>query len=93
MIISANAKKYAKALFELALKKTKIDEIHQDFNGFLNLIEDNPDLKSILNLPAARIREKLVTDLMKERFSELFFNFLLLVLNLLPLELQSKSMA
>ena len=80
MIISANAKRYAKALFELALEKAKIDEIHQDFNGFLNLIKDNPDLKSVLNLPADRDREKLVTELMKERFAELFFNFLLLVL-------------
>jgi F-type H+-transporting ATPase subunit delta len=80
MIISANAKRYAKAIFELALEKAKIDEIHEDFYGFLNLIEDNPDLKSVLNLPADRDREKLVSELMKERFSELFFNFLLLVL-------------
>ena len=80
MIISANSKRYAKALFELALEKDKIDEIHEDFDGFLNLIKDNPDLKSVLNLPADRDREKLVTNLMKERFSELFFNFLLLVL-------------
>ena len=77
MIITANAKRYAKALFELALEKARIDEIHQDFKDFLNLIEHNPDLKSVLNLPADRDREKLVTELIKERLSELFFNFLL----------------
>ena len=80
MIISANAKRYAKALFDLVLEKSKIDEIHENFSSFLNLIEDNPDLKSVLNLPADRDRENLVSELMKERFSELFFNFLLLVL-------------
>jgi len=80
MIIRANAKRYAKALFELALEKAKIDEIHQDFNNFLNLIDENPDLKAVLNLPADRDREKLVSELMNGRCSELFFNFLLLVL-------------
>jgi F-type H+-transporting ATPase subunit delta len=80
MIVTANAKRYAKALFELASEKDQIDKIHDEFKAFLNLIAENPDLKSVLSLPGGGDREKLFSDLMKERFSELFFNFLLLVL-------------
>lgn len=80
MIVTANAKRYAKALFELASEKDQIDKIHDEFKAFLNLIAENPDLKSVLSLPGGGGREKLFSDLMKERFSEQFFNFLLLVL-------------
>jgi len=79
MIITANAKRYAKALFELAQEKNLVDEVHQDFKKFLKLVEESADLHAFLNLPLDRDREKLLIDLLKGRFSGLFFNFVLLV--------------
>lgn len=80
MMITANAKRYAKALFELAQEKNLVDEIHQDFKNFLKLVEESPDLRTFLSQPLDRDREKLLVELLKARFSELFFNFVLLVL-------------
>lgn len=80
MIITANAKRYAKALFELAQEKNLVDEVHKDFEKFLKLVEESSELKAFLRLPLDRDREKLIIDLLKDRFTELFFNFVLLVL-------------
>jgi len=80
MIITANAKRYAKALFELAQGKNLVDQVHQDFKNFLKLVEESPDLHAFLSLPLDRDREKLLVNLLKERFTELFFNFVLVVL-------------
>ncbi|HEX9974366.1 MAG TPA: ATP synthase F1 subunit delta [bacterium] len=80
MIITANAKRYAKALFELALEKNLVDEVHHDFNNFLTLVNDSSDLQSFLKQPMDQERQKLISELLKDRFSEMFFNFQMLVL-------------
>jgi len=80
MITTATAKRYAKALFDLASEKNYIDETLDEFKSFLSLIEQNPDLKLLLKLPNDKQREQILADLFKKQFSELFFNFLLLVL-------------
>jgi len=80
MIITAHAKRYAKALYELAREKNCLDEMLTEFKSFLTLIEKDSDLNSLLNLPSAREREKILSTLLKDRFSELFFSFLLAVL-------------
>ena len=80
MIVSSQAKRYAKALFELASEQNQMDEINQDFNNFFDLIKQNPDLKAVLQLPPDNNRQRLIAELMQDRFSGLFFNFLLLVL-------------
>jgi F-type H+-transporting ATPase subunit delta len=80
MIITAIAKRYAKALFESALEPNRIAEINKDFGSFLTLIDDDVNLKSFLNLPFDAEREQILSKLLKEHFSELFYNFLLLIL-------------
>ncbi len=80
MIVTANAKRYAKALFELAQGKNLINKILDEFKSFIILVEEDADLLSFLNLPNDREHEKIFASLLKERFSELFFNFLLVVL-------------
>lgn len=80
MIVTANAKRYAKALFELAQEKNQVDEIHRDFKNFLALLEDNSDLQSFLLLPLDQERQRIISDLLKNYFTEMFFNFLLVVL-------------
>jgi F-type H+-transporting ATPase subunit delta len=64
----------------LAQEKKLVDKVHRDFDEFLNLVGENTDLKSFLNLPLDRERVTILSNLLKERFCELFFNFLLLVL-------------
>jgi F-type H+-transporting ATPase subunit delta len=80
MIVTANAKRYAKALFELAKEKNLLDKVHRDFKNFLILVGKNADLQFFLNLPLDQERETILSNILKERFCELFFNFLLIVL-------------
>jgi F-type H+-transporting ATPase subunit delta len=80
MIVTANAKRYAKALFELAKEKNLLDKVHRDFKNFLILVGENADLQFFLNLPLDQERETILSNILKERFCELFFNFLLIVL-------------
>ena len=80
MIITANAKRYAKALFELLLEKNLVEKGHQDFKAFLKLVADSSELRSFISLPLDQERQEILSELLKERFSEIFFNFLLLVL-------------
>lgn len=80
MIITANAKRYAKALFELAFEKNLVENVHHDFKTFLTLVNDSSNLQSFLSLPLDQERRKIISGLLQARFSELFFNFLLLVL-------------
>jgi len=80
MIITANAKRYAKALFDVAQEQNRIEIIHQDFKNFLVLVEQSSELRAFLSLPLDYEREKIIVELLKERFSELFLNFLILVL-------------
>jgi len=80
MIITVNAKRYAKALFELAQENKRIEQTLIEFKTFLDLVEHDKDLKSFLNLPIDKNREKIFSELLEERFSKLFFNFLLLIL-------------
>lgn len=80
MKINYLAKRYAKALFELAQQKKCIDKILAEFNSFLSIVEDNPDLQSIINLPNVVQREKVLSAFLQQRFSELFINFIIIVL-------------
>lgn len=80
MMITANAKRYASALFDLAQEKNLVDQVHRDFQNFLKLVDESSELRAFLTLPLDREREKLLCDLLKPHFTELFFNFALLVL-------------
>lgn len=80
MMITANAKRYASALFDLAQEKNLIDPVHQDFQKFSKLVEESAELRVFLSQPLDRERENLLIGLLKARFTELFFNFMLLVL-------------
>ena len=80
MIVTAPAKRYAKALFELAEEKKLVAEIWAEFKSFLTLIQENTDLQLVLRHPNDIQREKMLSALWQQQFSELFFHFLLLVL-------------
>lgn len=80
MIITSNAKRYAKALFELLHEKNFIEKGHQDFKAFLALVKESSELHNFLSLPLDQERQRILAGLLKAHFSELFFNFILVVL-------------
>lgn len=80
MIVTAAARRYAKALFDLAQEHARLDSILAEFQSFLRLLAQSPELKFILKHPNDRQREQVLSHLFKQHVSELFLNFLSLVL-------------
>lgn len=80
MIVTVAAKRYAKALFDLAQQHATLDAILAEFQSFLQLLEQSPELKFIIEHPNDRQRERVLSRLFKQQVSELFLSFLFLVL-------------
>jgi len=80
MIVTATAKRYARALFELSKEKKCLDEILQEFNEFLAIVEKDEALQLLLKLPNVIRREQLLIQFFKDSYSEIFFNFILVLL-------------
>ena len=80
MIVTSTAKRYASALFELAREKKCLNEILDEFKKFIALVEQEKNLQMLLKLPNVTRREQILINYLKEKYSELFFNFLLLAL-------------
>lgn len=80
MIISSTAKKYAKALFEIAVEKNCLEKVIADYQAFLNILEADEELKLLIKMPNVNQREKTLLNLFQQRFSEIFIRFLLVVL-------------
>jgi len=80
MIITSTAKRYARALFELAKEKKQLDEVLDEFRIFLAIVEKDNDLQSLLKLPNVTQREQELIHYLKKSYSEILFNFLQLVL-------------
>jgi len=80
MIITATAKRYAKALFELAQQENRIDETLAELRSFLELVEQEPNVRQLINFPENRERKLIIKKLLQERFSTLLVHFLFLVL-------------
>ncbi len=79
-MITANAKRYARALFEVAQEQHLIDRVHQDFKNLVELIRQSSELRAFLAMPLDPKREKLIIELFRDRFDDLLINFLMLVL-------------
>lgn len=80
MMITANAKRYARALFEVAQEQNLIDRVHLDFKNLVELIRQSSELRAFLMMPLESQREKVLIDLFRDRFDDIFLNFLILVL-------------
>jgi F-type H+-transporting ATPase subunit delta len=65
LIVSVVAKRYAKALVALAREHGRLAETGEQLKRFAQLIDDAPDLKSLLYNPAIsrHFKEDLLTDL------------------------------
>lgn len=62
------AYRYAKAVIELAQEQNKLDAIYKDMELIHNTIDENKELKSVLNSPVIKLSTKLdiVVDVFKQ---------------------------
>ena len=87
MIESTVAKRYAAALFELALSKQSLQEVGQDLKAINTAIFSNEELVSVLNAP------KIPTSRKKEIVAEIFAGANADVLNTVLLLLDKKRVS
>jgi len=75
------AQRYAKALFAIALERDLVDKIHHDFYEFVAILEEKPALDSFFCSPmnTRATKREAVERTFQDRFSSLFVNFLLLL--------------
>ncbi len=75
------AKRYAKALFELAKEEDKLSAVRDDFKVIAGLIEERGDFRSFLENPLISERNKSDTmkRLLDKKISVLSYHFLLLL--------------
>ncbi len=77
------AQRYAKALFAVALERKVLDKVRGELHDFVARLEDRPELAYFLRSPERSRVEKrqLLERVFSDRFSGIFFNFLLLVID------------
>lgn len=75
------ARRYARALFELADEKGLLEQLLQETDDFKRLLDNDDRLRSFLFTPEVSKTSKLeaLQSLLKERCSNLFFHFSLLL--------------
>jgi len=80
--MSAVAKRYARALFEVAKERGLIDRIESELNSVVGAIQQNEELEKLLMHPhiAQSAKKELVTDLFKAHVAEETLNFLQILL-------------
>ncbi len=76
------ARRYARALFLLAVERDLVDKIHQELASFSEILKENRDLRLFLDAPQVDRAEKrqAIEELFQDRFSNVFFNFLVLLI-------------
>jgi F-type H+-transporting ATPase subunit delta len=80
--MSAVAKRYARALYEVASEQQAIDAIENELIEISNIIQNSQDLKMLLTHPKVTAEEKqnLVGELFNGKVSETTMNFINLLL-------------
>lgn len=75
------ARRYARALFELAQERQLLEKVRQELHSFLATLEENESFADFFRSPEHSRADKhaAVTKIFKERYSPIFFNFLLIL--------------
>ncbi len=76
MVITSTAKRYARAIFELAQERNELDLVLSELDNFTDLVESSSDLKKIISMPNSDNKLKIIEDLTKDRYSQLFADFI-----------------
>ncbi len=81
MLNQAVARRYARALFDLAQEKGLIDQVDQELETVVSAIEHNRHFRAVVNdvLIAPEVKRDLIEKLFAGKVSPLVMNFLLLV--------------
>jgi len=76
------AKRYAKALFSIAVEKDQLEQTRNEINSFHNLLQNQSRLRSYLFSPEIEKNEKMkiVQELLQDKVSVLFVQFLLVLI-------------
>jgi len=82
MLNLAVARRYARALFELAQEKGQIDQVDRELGLVVAMIDTNPQFKAVMSdvLLAPEVKTDLVRKLFEGKLSPLVTNFLLVVI-------------
>lgn len=77
------ARRYAKALFQIALERDLVEEVRRELYVLVTTLEENRRLAlRILSPQYSRSdKRRTVTQVFRQRFSTLFFNFLQLLID------------
>lgn len=72
------AKRYAEALFEVALELNKLDDIKEELSGVSDILNSDEKLKTIFEHPKLSKDEKkdIINSIFKDRVSQEVLNFL-----------------
>lgn len=75
------ARRYARALFGLALERDLLNKIQQELAVLTEILDTNGDLRQFLYAPQVDRSDKraALEELFQDRFSNVFFNFLMLL--------------
>jgi len=76
------ARRYAKALFSIALEKKILDAVGKELTAFAKVIQETPQLRYFFRSPEAgkEGKRRLIENSFQDRFSALFINFIFVLL-------------
>jgi F-type H+-transporting ATPase subunit delta len=76
------ARRYAKALFAMAQERNVLDKIRSELHSFVAAMEENAEFADFFRSPenSRAVKRVAVEKIFQDRFSGLFFNFLLLII-------------
>lgn len=82
MLNQAVARRYARALFDLAQEKGLVDQVDREFGMVVSMIASNRRLEAVMDdvLIAPEVKRDLVEKLFTGKLSPLVMNFLLVVI-------------
>jgi len=83
MLRGAVARRYAHAMFELALEGDMLDSLESDLKGVLEIVEGNPELQRIIYHPQVTSKDKkeLVGNIFSEHISAVAKNSLFFLID------------
>jgi F-type H+-transporting ATPase subunit delta len=75
------ARRYAKALFELAQERKMLDKVRSELHSFMAALEENAEFADFFRSPenSRPAKKTAVEKVFQDRYSSIFFNFLLLL--------------
>jgi len=81
MLNRAVARRYSRALFDIATERGVLDQVDRELDLVVSMIEMNRPLRAIMNdvLIAPKVKRDLVSKLLQGKVSEVTMSFLLLV--------------